>query len=121
MATTTKTDNAMSVLENELGTAIVASGIGAAVLGILVVLNDAYAAVNGMLVWVKPVGALSGKTGISVIAFLASWAILHFTMRGRSVKLDTMLIVGGILLAVGILLTFPPVFEVFVDMLKGGE
>jgi hypothetical protein len=113
-----KTDG--SNLERELGEAIVASGIGATVLGVLVVLADVSAGVKTALTWVGPVGALSGKTGVAVIAFVLSWVVLHFSLRGRSPKLDTMLIIGGVLLAVGILLTFPPVFEIFVDMFSGG-
>ncbi len=118
--TTTATADTTSSLENDLGAAIIASGIAATVLGILVVLSDVSPAVNAALTWVKPVGALSGKTGVEVIVFLLSWVILHFALRGRPAKLNTMVTIGGILLAVGLLLTFPPVFEVFVEMFTGG-
>ena len=91
--------------------AILAAGIGLAVTGIVSALAEAIAAWSAVLVWSKPVGALSGKTTIGVAAWLVSWLILGLVWKDREVTLRPVLIVSAVLLAAGVLLTFPPVFE----------
>ena len=91
--------------------AILAAGIGLAVTGIVVALAEAIAAWSALLVWSKPVGALSGKTTIGIAAWLVSWLILGILWKGKEVKLGPVLVVSAVLLGAGVLLTFPPVFE----------
>jgi hypothetical protein len=91
--------------------AILAAGIGLAVTGIVSASAEAIASWSAMLVWSKPVGALSGKTIIGIAAWLVSWLILGLVWKGKDVKFRLVLIVSTVLLAVGLLLTFPPVFE----------
>ena len=91
--------------------AILAAGIGLAVTGIVSAMAEAIASFSAVLVWSKPVGALSGKTIIGLAAWLVSWLVLGLIWRGKDVKFRLVLIVSTVLLAVGVLLTFPPVFE----------
>ena len=91
--------------------AILAAGIGLAVSGIVSAMAEAIASFSAVLVWSKPVGALSGKTIIGLAAWLVSWLVLGLIWRGKDVKFRLVLIVSTVLLAVGVLLTFPPVFE----------
>jgi hypothetical protein len=91
--------------------AILAAGIGLAVTGIVSALAEAIAAWSAMLVWSKPVGALSGKTTIGIAAWLVSWLILGLLWKDREVSFKPVVIVSAVLLASGVLLTFPPVFE----------
>jgi 4-amino-4-deoxy-L-arabinose transferase-like glycosyltransferase len=63
--------------------------------------------------WSNPVGPLSGKTGVAVIAFLVAWVVAHFTMKDKEVNLKTYVIVAGVLTALGFLMTFPPFFDLF--------
>jgi hypothetical protein len=110
-----KEDTQVTVLDREVGAAFIASGIGSFVLGILIVLTEmpSGAGLKSALAFVGPVGPLSGKTTVAVIAFVASWAILHFVFKNRAVKLTTSFIITVVLLALGLLLSFPPVFELF--------
>jgi hypothetical protein len=108
----------MQKVDEAVGAAFLASGIGSVVLGILVVLVDASAKINTGLTWVKPVGALSGKTTIAVAAFILSWVIAHFVFRGRGINLNRMFNISLVLIAVGALLTFPPVTQLFVAVIK---
>ena len=103
------------VATGEAAAAFLAGGIGCFVLGMLVTLTEMPALVDlkNALTWSNPVGPLSGKTGVAVIAFLVSWAITHFTMKDKDVNLKTYVIVAGVLTALGFLLTFPPFFELF--------
>ena len=91
--------------------AILAAGIGLAVTGIVSALAEAIAAWSAVLVWSKPVGALSGKTILGIAAWLVSWLIFGLLWKDREVSLRPVLILSVVLLAAGLLLTFPPVFE----------
>lgn len=92
---------------------LLAGGIGSAVLGLVTTLSEASAAFGTALNWIKPVGPLSGKVIVTVVAFFVSWLLLHFSMRGRNVNFSRIATIAFILLAVGLLLTFPPVFDLF--------
>ena len=64
--------------------------------------------------WSKPVGALSGKTSLGLIGWIAAWVIFGFPWKGKEVKLRPVLIPSVILAVVGLLCAFPPFFELFV-------
>jgi hypothetical protein len=93
--------------------AALATGIGAFVLGLLTTLNEASTGVHDFLEFDEDVGPLSGKTIIAVIAYLASWAILHGLWRRQNPALRPILIATAVLLALGILGTFPTFFQAF--------
>jgi hypothetical protein len=114
-ATTGQEQAATRVATGEAAAAFLAGGIGCFVLGLLVTLAAMPALVDlkNALNWSNPVGPLSGKTGVAMIAFLLSWAVAHVTMREKKVNLKTYVIVAGVLTALGFLLTFPPFFELF--------
>jgi hypothetical protein len=103
------------VATGEAAAAFLAGGIGCFVLGLLTTLAEVPALANlkTALTWSVPVGPLSGKTGVAVIAFLVAWAISHFMMKGKEVNLKTYVIVAAVLTALGFLGTFPPFFEAF--------
>jgi hypothetical protein len=99
--------------------AFLAAGIGALVLGLFVVINEAIGTNNG---WLKfdsnfglgsGVGPLSGKVAFEVIAYLVSWGTLSYLWRRREVDFGRVLSISLVLVAIGFLLTFPPVFEIF--------
>jgi hypothetical protein len=103
------------VATGEAAAAFLAGGIGCFVLGLLVTLAEmpALVALKNGLNWSNPVGPLSGKTGVAIIAFLLSWGVTHFMMKDKEVNLKTYVIVAGVLTALGFLMTFPPFFELF--------
>src|SRR5512141_1426246 len=70
------------VATGEAAAAFLAGGIGCFILGLLVTLTEmpALVGLKNALNWTNPVGPLSGKTGVAVIAFLLAWAVAHFTM-----------------------------------------
>jgi hypothetical protein len=103
----------VSVAEQAVGASMVASGIGSLVLGIAVVLAEVSPGAKAFLTWSKGVGPLSGKSSVAVIAFLVSWAILHYAFQRRAISLTTSFIITVVLLVLGLLLTFPPVFMSF--------
>jgi hypothetical protein len=93
--------------------AVLAVGIGAFVLGLLTTLNEASTDVHDFLEFDEDVGPLSGKTIIAVIAYVASWAVLHGLWRRQSPALRPILIATAVLVALGVLGTFPTFFQAF--------
>ena len=93
--------------------AVLATGIGAVVLGLLTTLSEASTGVHDFLVFDDDVGPLSGKTIIAVVAYLLSWAGLHVAWRRQNPTLRPILIATAVLVGLGILGTFPTFFQAF--------
>lgn len=100
----------VSAVDRAMGASMIASGIGSLVLGILVVLAEINLDIKNFLNWNDGVGPLSGKTGVAVIAFVVSWIVLHYAFQRKAISLTASFIVTVVLIALGLLLTFPPVF-----------
>ena len=86
-------------------------GIGALAFGIAVVASEASPAIAAKLNWYNPTGPLSGKTSIGIIVWLVAWAILSALWKRGSVRLRPVLMTSLALIAIGFILTFPPVFD----------
>jgi hypothetical protein len=108
-----ETDTDISVADRAMGASMIASGIGALVLGIAIVLAEVNPDFKTFVTWNSGVGPLSGKTGLSIIAFIISWVALHYAFQRRAVSLTTAFLITLVLLVLGLLLTFPPVFMSF--------
>lgn len=93
--------------------ALLAAGIGSFVLGLLTTLAAAAKAFGMALNLYNPVGPLSGKTAGAVAAWLIAWVVLHLAWKDRQVNFGATYSVTLILLILGLLGTFPPVFEAF--------
>jgi hypothetical protein len=99
--------------------AFLSAGVGALVLGLMVTLAEASADFATFLDFSKNygigsgVGPLSGKVIIAVAAYLLSFVVLGFALRGREVNFRAVFIATLVLLALGFALTFPPIFEIF--------
>ena len=93
--------------------ALVASGIGTLFIGLMTTGAEISPALKEFLTWTKPVGPLSGKTGLSVIIWLISWAVMHYLFKDKESNLGRAFTITLILIALGVIFTFPPVFEAF--------
>jgi drug/metabolite transporter superfamily protein YnfA len=93
--------------------AVVASAIGVFIIGSLTILAEINGSLKAALAWSGAVGPLIGKTGVGVIIWLILWPILHAVWRGKEVNFSAIYTVSLILIVLGWLLTFPPVFEAF--------
>ena len=92
---------------------MIASGIGALVLGVFTVLSEANEDIHDFLEFTERVGPLSGKVILASAAFLIGWGGLHMALRDRDVAWRTALAVALVLLAAALVLTFPPFFQLF--------
>jgi hypothetical protein len=93
--------------------AFLAAGIGSFTLGVLTTAAAASSGIAAALRWYTPVGPLSGKSLGAVIVWLIAWAVLGPRWRGKEVALGAVYRWTLILVALGLLLTFPPFFEAF--------
>lgn len=92
---------------------IVAAGIGVFALGLLVVLVEMFPGFKTFLAFNTGVGPLSGKTIGAVAIWLVSWAVLLVMWKDKTVDFAKTRSVGLGLLAAGILLTFPLIYQMF--------
>jgi hypothetical protein len=93
--------------------AFISSGIGCLVIGLMVTGAELSQGLRSALNWWNPAGPLTGKTGIGVLAWLISWAILHSMWKDKDMEFGRIFTITLILIAAGFLLTFPPIFELF--------
>lgn len=93
--------------------AMVASGIGAFAIGLLTTGAVISEGLKATLNWWNPAGPLTGKTGLGVIVWLISWYILNRIWHTEDRSLQQAFTITLILIGLGLILTFPPVFEAF--------
>jgi hypothetical protein len=93
--------------------AIGAAGAGVFAIGLMTTLAEAFAGLKTALIWLAPVGPLSGKTGVGMIVWLVAWGTLASMWKGRDVNIGKVLTWTFVLLLLGFVGTFPPVFEAF--------
>ncbi|MEX0852819.1 MAG: hypothetical protein WD036_05995 [Bauldia sp.] len=93
--------------------AILAAGIGCAALGILALTAETSSTVHDLMNFYGPVGPLSGKTTVAIVVWLVAWYALSRLWRAKTVKMGAVNGAAFILLGIGFLLTFPPVWRLF--------
>lgn len=93
--------------------ALVAAGVGAFVLGLLTTVNEMSEAVHDFLELNAAVGPLSGKTMFAVAAWAISWPILHVALHRKDPSHSAVYWLTGVLVALGVLGTLPPFFQLF--------
>ena len=95
--------------------ALLAGGIGSAAMGLITLIfeiNDKSSFAKSMT-WSKAVGGLSGKSMWAIIIFFVSWTILHYVWKDKETDFARISSISIALLVVGLLGTFPPVWELF--------
>jgi hypothetical protein len=93
--------------------AILSAGIGSFALAILAIAGDKSAAIKSTLIFYKPTGPLSGVTTVAILIWLATWAILEWRWRKRTVAVRPIAATALALLGLSLVLTFPPVVDLF--------
>ena len=93
--------------------ALLASGIGVTVLGLLTTLASASTPIKNALVINAGVGPLSGKTTYAVAAMFVSWLVLGLVMRGKRYNERPLFIATFVLIGLGVLGTFPGFYDLF--------
>lgn len=107
----TTADERDVVTNGEPLAALLAAGIGAFAMGLVVILNEvglfSPPAIYG------PSGGVSGRTTLAVVLWLAAWAVLHNRWKGRRIEPGRVQTATIVLVILGLVLTFPPVWGLF--------
>jgi hypothetical protein len=93
--------------------AILAAGIGTCLLAVFAILGDKVASLKSFFTFSKPTGPLSGVTTCAVAAWIVAWAVFHVAWRRREVAMKPVAIAAVALLILSLLLTFPPIADLF--------
>ncbi len=91
--------------------AFLAAGIGAFAIGMFVILNEAGVFTAPALY--GPAGGVSGRTTLGSITWLVAWAILHHRWKDRQLEPGPVHAGTLVLIALGVLFTFPPLWRFF--------
>lgn len=105
--------NAPALTNGSAAAAILAAGIGSFALAVLACAGDKLAAVKNSLIFYKPTGPLSGVTTTAILIWLLMWGILGWRWRNTTVAVGRVSAVALALLGLSLLLTFPPVVDLF--------
>lgn len=91
--------------------AFLSAALGVFSIGLLTTLAAANADIKEWLNWYHPTGPLSGKTILGVVTWVAAWPVAHFLLWKRETDLLRVLLVMSGVIAAGLLLMFPPIFQ----------
>lgn len=105
--------NAAALPNGPGAAALLAAGAGAFALSVLAIAADRVVAVGKFMVFYKPTGPLSGVTTCAIAVWLVAWAILDLRWKRRDVALGRVAAAALALLLLGLLLTFPPIANLF--------
>ena len=91
--------------------ALLAAGIGALALGLVVLLNEM--GVLTVPALYAPAGGVSGRTTLGVVAWLIAWGVLHARWKARDVDAARVGVLTLLLVLASVVATYPPVWTLF--------
>ena len=93
--------------------AVLSCGLGCFLLGVLAVAADGSKALAAALNFYNPSGSLSGVATVAIALWLILWAILAARWKNQTVAFGKIATAAFTLLALSLLLTFPPFGDLF--------
>jgi hypothetical protein len=93
--------------------AVLAAGIGSFAVALFALLGDKIASFKNLMIFYKPTGPLSGVTTCAILVWLAAWFLLHRRWSQQMVGMARIRTVALVLLILSVLLTFPPIEDLF--------
>ena len=93
--------------------AILSCGFGCFSLGVLAVAADGSKSFAAALNFYNPTGPLAGVTTVAIAVWLVSWAVLAARWKSKTVAFGKVTAASFTLLALALLLTFPPIGDLF--------
>ena len=93
--------------------AVVAAGVGCAALGVVRVAAVAFSSFADFLTLYAPAGPLTGEATVATLIYLIAWVNLHARLRDRELHMFRAFLLTMALLVVGLIGTFPPVYQLF--------
>jgi hypothetical protein len=100
-----------SIPNGAAAAALLSAGLGSFAFAILAFAGDKSAAIKNTLVFYKPTGALSGVSTVALAVWLVAWIILATRWNRKTVAVAGIAIASLVLLALSLVLTFPPIVD----------
>jgi hypothetical protein len=100
-----------SIPNGSAAAAILAAGIGIFVFAVTAFAGDKSPAIKSALIFYKPTGPLSGVAAIGVVCWILCWAVLEWCWGKKTVSGKSVCTASLVLLALSLLLTFPPIVD----------
>jgi MFS family permease len=92
---------------------MLAAAIGCFAVAVLALAGDKSAAIKSSLNFYRPTGPLSGVTTVAIVIWLVAWGLLGWRWHRKTVAAGRIIVAALVLLGLGLLLTFPPMADVF--------
>jgi hypothetical protein len=109
-------DKIKSAFSNGIAaSAILSAGIGIFTLGVSATLKAASQTIRTILSFYPPTGPLSGQTTAAIVIWMVTWIVLHNRWKKQEVNFSKVFTITLILIALGMLIAFPPLFEIFFE------
>jgi hypothetical protein len=102
-----------------IAAALLAAALACAAFGVLVVMAEASEGAGEALTITEGAGPLSGKGLAATAVWLIAWPALHLALRRRELPWAPTRRIVAVLVAVGLLGTFPPVYQFLAERLSG--
>ncbi|HEY4381597.1 MAG TPA: hypothetical protein VGN01_14705 [Acidobacteriaceae bacterium] len=96
-----------------IAAAVLSAGLGCSLLGVLAVAADGSKSLASALTFYRPTGPLSGVTTSALVFWLLCWTLAAARWKNKSVAFGKVTAFSFAFLALGLLLTFPPVGDLF--------
>lgn len=109
---TTKSPLSTGIPNGAGAAAALAAGLASALLAILSIVADQFPKIRQAMIFYRPTGPLSGVTTCAIVLWLLLWTGLHLRWRNRTIP-ARMSAIAVVLLCLGVLVTFPPIAELF--------
>jgi hypothetical protein len=103
----------LSAANGPVAAAVVSCGFGCFILGVLAVAADGSKSLAAALNLYHPAGPLSGVTTIAIASWLIAWAVLSGLWKNKQLAFGKVSAIAFTLLGLGLLLTFPPIGDLF--------
>ncbi|HEY6488107.1 MAG TPA: hypothetical protein VIY99_03220 [Terracidiphilus sp.] len=93
--------------------AVLSAGIGCSLVAVLAIAADKSSVIKYLMNFYPPTGPLSGVTTTTIVVWLICWFALQCLWRKRNLPLARIRAIAVGLLIVSVLLTFPPIVDLF--------
>lgn len=107
---TTMEDQHGEVANGAALASFLAAGIGAFAVGFFVIIHEA--GLFSAPALYEPAGGVSGRTIFAAVTWLIGWGVLHRRWKDRQLESNRVYTATLLLIALGIVLSFPPVWKI---------
>ena len=111
--TGTPTPAAKAMTNGSGAAAVLAAGLGSFTLAATAIAADESSTIKNLMNFYHPTGPLSGVTTTAIFVWLVLWIVLAWRWRDRNLAMSHVGAIALVFLVLSLLLTFPPIADLF--------